>query len=391
MVCEIADMICVMADGRIVERAEPGQIVSHPQSDYTRGLISRLPKIWQKSETEEAETPDLPSPAKKEPILSIHDVDKTYRTRIRNSFFRHNEVQAVRGVSFDVFKGENFGLVGESGCGKSTLSRLLTWLEAADSGEIQFLGKEVQSLNRKERFSLRSRFQLLLQDPYNAIPPHITVGRTIIEPLLIHGRLSRKEARKKAEAAMGEVGLTTRLYAELPGGLSAGNRQRVNIARALVLEPELVILDETLTSLDHGEQSALLQLFGGLQKKHNFTYIFISHDLAMVRRACDRVAVMYLGRIMEIGETGQIFETPTHPYTRALLSALATLEEKPFRKEDCLLEGEPPSPVNLPPGCSFASRCPHAFDRCRIESPEPVPMAGGGARACHLPVSEFEQ
>ena len=153
----------------------------------------------------------------------------------------------------------------------------------------------------------------------------------------------------------------------------------------------MVILDETLTSLDHGEQSALLQLFGGLQKKHNFTYIFISHDLAMVRRACDRVAVMYLGRIMEIGETGQIFETPTHPYTRALLSALATLEEKPFRKEDCLLEGEPPSPVNLPPGCSFASRCPHAFDRCRIESPEPVPMAGGGARACHLPVSEFEQ
>jgi peptide/nickel transport system ATP-binding protein len=215
------------------------------------------------------------------------------------------------------------------------------------------------------------------------------VGRTIIDPLLIHQKISRKGARKKAETAMEEVGLSTRLFEELPGSLSAGERQRISIARALVLEPEIMILDETLTSLDHGEQNALLGLFGELQKNYNFTYIFISHDLAMVRRACDRVAVMYLGEIVELGDTEQIFELPTHPYTQALLSALATLEDKPFRQEDCLLDGEPPSPVNLPSGCSFANRCPHAFERCQVENPGLTPNSTGGMRACHLAVSKL--
>ena len=388
-VCEIADMICVLSGGIIVERATPERLIKDPQAEYTRNLIHRLPKIWQKSKTQPLSLRDAKPFIDKESLINIHNVHKTYRTRIRNSFFRYNDVRAVRGVSFDIFKGENFGLVGESGCGKSTLSRLLTWLEDADSGEIVFLGKEVQSLNRNERFSLRRRFQLLLQDPYNSIPPHLTVGRTIIDPLLIHQKISRKEARKKAETAMQEVGLSTGLFEELPGSLSAGERQRVSIARALVLEPEIMILDETLTSLDHGEQNALLGLFGELQKNYNFTYIFISHDLAMVRRACDRVAVMYLGEIVELGDTVQIFELPTHPYTQALLSALATLEDKPFRQKDCLLDGEPPSPINLPSGCSFANRCPHAFDRCHVENPGLTPIARGGMRACHMAVSKL--
>jgi peptide/nickel transport system ATP-binding protein len=188
---------------------------------------------------------------------------------------------------------------------------------------------------------------------------------------------------------MQEVGLSTGLFEELPGSLSAGERQRINIARALVLEPDIMILDETLTSLDHGEQNAFLGLFGELQKNYDFTYIFISHDLAMVRRACDRVAVMYLGEIVELGDTEQIFELPTHPYTQALLSALATLEDKPFRQKDCLLDGEPPSPVNLPSGCSFANRCPHAFERCHVENPGLTPIATGGMRACHMAVSKL--
>ena len=389
MVCEIADMICVLAGGIIVERAKPEQLIRDPQAEYTRNLINHLPKIWRRSETRPFLLRDKKQFPVKESIISIRNVHKTYRTPIHNSFFRYNDVRAVRGVSFDVFKGEIFGLVGESGCGKSTLSRLLTWLEDVDSGEIDLFGKQVRSLNRNERFSLRSRFQLLLQDPYNSIPPHLTVGRTIIDPLFIHEKLSRKKARKKAEAAIEEVGLNPRLFEELPGNLSAGERQRVNIARALVLEPEIMILDETLTSLDHGEQNELLGLFGELQKNYNFTYILISHDLAMVRRACDRVAVMYLGEIVELGQTEHIFEFPTHPYTRALLSALATLEDKPFRKEDCLLDGEPPSPINLPSGCSFANRCPHAFERCHVENPNLIPTTMGGMRACHMDISKF--
>jgi len=290
----------------------------------------------------------------------------------------------VRGVSFDVMRGENFGVVGESGCGKSTLSRLLSRIEAPDEGEIRFKGKDVAHLSSREMLSLRKGFQLILQDPFNAIPNHFPIGRTIAEPLLIHGMKGKREVRERVLSAMDEAGLGRSLYDSLPVGLSAGQRQRVNIARAMVLEPELLILDETLSALDAVEQAKLLDLFENLQAKHRITYIYISHDLAMVRRVCTRIAVMYLGRVVELADNRTMFFDPGHPYTRALLSAVPAIEERPYAAERYLLEGEPPDPVDIPAGCTFRSRCPFAFERCEREDPRLYQRDAANLSACHL-------
>ena len=238
-------------------------------------------------------------------------------------------------------------------------------------------------MGRAQLLTMRRGFQLLLQDPYNCIPPNLTVARTIALPLKVHG-IPRREIAGKVKAVMAEVGLPADLADRLPVGLSAGQRQRINIARALVLEPRLLILDETLSALDPMEQGRLLELFAKLQSAHRLTYLFISHDLAMVRKVCSRIAVMYLGKIVELADTGTVFFDPGHPYTRALLSAVPVLEEQPYKAEECLLEGEPPSPIDLPTGCSFRARCPLAFDRCRIEEPPLYPRGPGRVAACHL-------
>jgi peptide/nickel transport system ATP-binding protein len=206
----------------------------------------------------------------------------------------------------------------------------------------------------------------------------------IAEGLLIRGGLSAKALRERVIDAMQEVGLPARLHDELPNALSTGERQRISIARALILSPRLLILDETLSALDQGEQAKLIELFATLQEKNDLTYVFISHDLAMVRRVCTRIAVMYLGEMVEIADNHNLFFAPRHPYTRALLSAAPTLEQKPFEPRDYLLEGEPPSPIDIPPGCSFASRCPNAFGRCRAETPRLREHKPGSFAACHL-------
>ena len=274
--------------------------------------------------------------------------------------------------------------MGESGCGKSTLSRLLSRLEAPDQGEILFKGKDVAHLSGRALLAMRKRFQLLLQDPFSAIPPHFSIGRTIAEPLFIHGGLSSRQVEKRVRETMNEVGLSPDLYHDLPVGLSAGQRQRVNIARAMTLEPELLILDETLSTLDQVEQRKLLDLFERLQARHGITYIFISHDLSMVRRVCNRVAVMYLGEIVELATNETIFFNPAHPYTRALLSAIPAIETRPFKSEVYLLEGEPPDPVDIPPGCSFRSRCPFAMEICAAVSPPLTDQGSTDSVACHL-------
>jgi len=373
VVAQIAEHTLVMQRGRIVEQGRTAELAANPQQAYTRTLLSRIPSIW-KDVT-------APTATEGEPVLTVDNVTRTYRVRRRDSFNAHNEVKAVRDVSFTVKAGENFGIVGESGCGKSTLTRLLAWLEQPDDGRIAFLGKDLSHLSTRSMKEMRKSFQLLLQDPYGSLPAGMPLQRIIEEPLLIHG-VDRRQAARLAQEAMAEVGLDAELADRLPVGLSAGQRQRINIARALVLEPRLLILDETLSALDQVEQAELLDLFKRLQASHGFSYVFISHDLALVRRMCHRIAVMYLGRIVELADNATLFEHPHHPYTRALLSAMPTLEDNRFPRPQYLLDGEPPSPIDLPLGCSFRSRCPRAESDCQSIDPPLLALAGENYAAC---------
>ena len=379
VVAEIADRVIVLAHGEVVEQQGMHGLLDRPTHEYTRRLISEMPKIW----GEEPLPTAVETPAS-ETVLSVRDVSKTYSERDRNRFFVWNHIQAVRGVSFDVFRGENLGIIGESGCGKSTLSRLLGRVEAPDTGQIEFLGKDIAHMGRRQLLGLRKKFQLLLQDPFNAIPPHLTIGRTIAEPLYIQGGTSSVEVEKRVRATMIEVGLQEDLYDLLPVGLSAGQRQRVNIARAMVLDPELLILDETLSALDQVEQAKLIELFGDIQKRRGITYIYISHDLSLVRRVCNRIAVMYLGRVVELASNTDIFFNPQHPYTRALHRAVPAIEERRYLPETYLMEGEPPSPINIPAGCSFRSRCPLPIEICASVDPKLSATPSDGYAACHL-------
>ncbi|WP_432344414.1 ABC transporter ATP-binding protein [Shinella yambaruensis] len=373
VVAQIAERTLVMQRGRIVEEGRTAELAARPRQSYTRTLIARIPSIWK----------DVTAPAAQEgeAVLTVDNVMRSYLVRRRGSFNAYNEVKAVRDVSFTVKAGENFGIVGESGCGKSTLTRLLAWLEQPDGGRIAFLGKDLSHLSARSLTEMRRSFQLLLQDPYGSLPSGMPLQRMIEEPLLIHG-IGRAEAGKRAQEAMAEVGLDMELADRLPVGLSAGQRQRINIARALVLKPRLLILDETLSALDQVEQAELLDLFNRLQATHGFSYVFISHDLALVRRMCHRIAVMYLGRIVELADNSTLFEQPHHPYTRALLSAMPTLEDNRFPRPRYLLDGEPPSPIDLPLGCSFRSRCPRAQGDCAKTDPPLLALAGGNYAAC---------
>ncbi|WP_048646321.1 ABC transporter ATP-binding protein [Nitratireductor soli] len=384
VVSDIADDVLVINAGRIVERQPAGALTRAPEHAYTRALIEKVPRLWTG-----AQTPAASHAA--DVVLEVRDVERTYVVPDRTTLFGENRVRAVRGVSFDVRRGESFGLIGESGCGKSTLSRLLSSIEPPDKGAIRVGGQDIAGLRGKPLLEMRRRFQLLLQDPYNAIAAHASIGRTIEEPLRIHGLASGAALKARVRDVMAEVGLPADLYDSLPVGLSAGQRQRVNIARALALEPSLMILDETLSALDQVEQARLLALFETLQQKHGITYLYISHDLAMVRRVCARIGVMYLGRIVELADNAAIFENPRHPYTRALLSSVLTVEPKPFLPETYLLEGEPPDPIHIPQGCSFRSRCPFAFDRCAREDPALVFDGAGAAAACHLADGQLPQ
>jgi peptide/nickel transport system ATP-binding protein len=377
---QFGDRTAVLYQGRFIEQQAFSDLLASPQTDYTRKVIASVPRMWTM-----ADGPLARRQARGEvPLMKVQDVHRTYRARKRGTFNAYRNVQAVRGVTLDIMPRENFGIVGESGCGKSTLTRLLAWLETPDSGNIILNGTSMGALSSRDLIRKRNEFQLLLQDPYNALPPRTTVGRMIEESLLIRGNVPRADLRNRVIAAMAEVGLVAELYDQLPNALSTGERQRISIARALILDPKLLILDETLTALDQREQARLIELFSKLQEKNDLTYVFISHDLAMVRKVCTRIAVMYLGEMVEISDNRELFFEPQHPYTKALLSAAPTLEQKPFNPSDFLLEGEPPSPIDIPAGCSFASRCPKAFGRCRIETPRLVEHAPGRFVACHL-------
>ncbi|MDC0609784.1 ABC transporter ATP-binding protein [Vibrio sp.] len=375
--CDASDSVLVLNQGRVVELQTPEKLVNAPTHHYTQALIKELPKLWDSSiEVKKQSKSD-------KPIMSVRGVGKSYTVQNRNG--SKSVVQAVRNVDFDVYQGDNFGLVGESGCGKSSLMRLLTGLEKPDQGQILFDGEDITFNCSQARLrELRRSFQLVLQDPYGSLPPQTSIGAILEEPLIIHKLGNKKERKEKALEVMREVGLPEHLYHELPNGLSAGQRQRLNVGRAMILEPKLLIMDETLSALDQTEQGKLLELFEKLQKQHGFTYIYISHDLAMVRRVCSRIAVMYLGETVEVAPNERLFFDPGHPYSRALLSAAPTLEKRRYDPKECLLEGEPPNPIDLPAGCAFRSRCPHAHDRCEKENPTLTSRGDRALAACFL-------
>jgi len=376
--CEACSRILVMDKGRIVEENDPEQIVAAPHYPYTRELVAQTPEIWREKNT-------FPPPTgARKVIFSLHNVFHTYMIRKRSGFGGFIPVRAVRHVSFEVCRGDSFAIVGESGCGKSTLMRLISRLERPTSGHILYNGEDIGRLKGRELLAFRSRLQMVLQDPFGSLPPRTTIGRMLEEPLRTQGWRDRDKIRERVMQVMGDVGLDTTLYEDLPLGLSAGQRQRINIARALVLRPQILIMDETLSALDQTEQSKLINLFCQLQQEYDLTYIFISHDLAMVRKVCNRVAVMYLGEVVELSENERLFFDPGHPYTMALLSAMPTLEERLYLPENCLLEGEPPSPINIPSGCAFKTRCPQALDICNQQHPAIVARGAGDFAACHL-------
>jgi oligopeptide transport system ATP-binding protein len=298
-----------------------------------------------------------------DPILAVDGLKKYYPVRGGILGGKIGEIRAVDGVSFTLRKGETLGLVGESGCGKSTLGRALNRLEEPTEGTVLFEGKDVAHASGKELFSLRRDIQMIFQDPYSSLNPRMTIGEIVREPLLVHRVGIKAEQVEKVRELLEVVGIPGDTLGRYPHEFSGGQRQRVGLARALTLEPKLVIADEPVSALDVSVQSQVLNLMVRLQRERNLTYVFISHDLSVVEYISDAIAIMYFGRIVEVGPVETIFERAAHPYTRALIEAIPVPDPR-RRPESKPLEGEPPSPVSPPPGCAFQPRCPFAISAC---------------------------
>ena len=307
------------------------------------------------------------------PLLEVRDLHKHYP--VRGGIFSRNvgTVQAVAGVSLTVHAGQTLGLVGESGCGKSTLGRTLMRLEEPTSGQVLFDGKDLARATGDALFTLRREMQMVFQDPYSSLNPRLTVGEIVREPMLVHRMGSKAEQIERVRELLATVGLGADALQRYPSEFSGGQRQRIGVARALSLNPRLVIADEPVSALDVSVQSQVLNLMVQLQRERGLAYVFISHDLSVVEHVSDVVAIMYLGRIVEMGPVRQIFDHAAHPYTRALMQAIPSGDPR-VRREAAPLAGETPSPMAPPAGCAFSSRCPFAIDACRQTVPALVPV-----------------
>lgn len=292
-------------------------------------------------------------------------------------------VRAVDDVSFYVDKGETLGLVGESGCGKSTLGRTILRLIPMTSGQVLYEGQDIAAYDKKKMWEMRKKMQIIFQDPYSSLNPRMTVLDLVSAPLQVYGIGSREEQKEMVISMLGDVGLDKQYLNRFPHEFSGGQRQRIGIARALILNPEFVVCDEAVSALDVSVRAQVLNLMKKMQKKRNLTYLFISHDLSVVRHVSDRVAVMYLGSIVEIAGKKELYSTPRHPYTQALLSAIP-IPDANRKRNRIILEGDVPSAYNPPSGCKFHTRCPYAQERCRTEVPGLRPAGDGGHLvACH--------
>ncbi len=305
----------------------------------------------------------------RETLLEVKDLRKWFEIRSGILSRTVGHVKAVDGVSFTVKRGETIGLVGESGCGKTTVARVIIRLIDATKGDVIFEGESITKAKGRKLRELRRRMQIVFQDPYASLDPRQQIKSIIEEPMKIHHlTTSRREADEAAAKLMNRVGLNRDHLSRFPHEFSGGQRQRIAIARALAINPELVVLDEPTSSLDVSVQAQILNLLKALQREFNLTYIFISHNLSVIKHMSDRIAVMYLGRIMEIADTDELFTNPKHPYTHALLSAIP--EPNPEKRtKRAMLEGDVPSPVNIPSGCRFRTRCPYATQKCSEEVP----------------------
>jgi peptide/nickel transport system ATP-binding protein len=442
---QMADRVAVMYAGRIVEDAPAQTLFARPAHPYTRALLQsvvsgdgprggRLPaisgtipslldppegcrfhprcprasaqclrvapdmRVWRGglvacwhphddvvaavAELVEEGTADAPE---RTHLLTITDLRKHYRSGGGLFAGKHRVVRAVDGVSFHIEEGETFGLVGESGCGKSTLGRVLLQLEPSTSGRVTFAGEDLSRLRHAELGRMRRHMQMIFQDPYGSIDSRWTLGQIIGEPLVVHESLSASERRARVRDLLEQVGLDPAWEARYPHALSGGQRQRVAIARAIALHPRFIVADEAVSALDVSVQAQVINLLQDLKQRLGLTYLFIGHGLHLVRHVSDRIGVMYLGRMVEIGPAEQVFGRPAHPYTRALLAAIPVAD--PTRRGGFTpLPGEVPSPANPPAGCRFHTRCPIATTRCRGEEPGLVRYAEKREVACHFPL-----
>ncbi len=315
-------------------------------------------------------------------MLEVHNLKKYFP--VRRGWLRRIKgyVHAVDGVSFQVREGETLGLVGESGCGKSTTGRTILRLIEPTSGTVKFKGEDIFALSHDRLRVLRKEMQIIFQDPFGSLNPRLTVEKIVEEPLLTHKIGTRKERRKKIEEMLEKVGLLPEHMRRFPHEFSGGQRQRIMIARALIMNPSLIIGDEPVSALDVSVQAQILNLLARLQRDFSFSLIIISHDLSVVRYICDKVAVMYLGKVVEIGPADFLYDDPKHPYTKALISAVPVADPG-LKRERIILEGDVPSPVNPPSGCRFHPRCPERMDICALEKPLPVEIREDHFVSCH--------
>jgi len=315
-------------------------------------------------------------------LLEVSNLSRVYEVR-RGAwpFGRLAALHAVDGVSFELSAGRTLGLVGESGCGKTTTAKLVLGLVPVTGGEVRIGGESLPAAGTPTWRALRRRMQMVYQDPLGALDRRLNVGRQVMEPLAIHGIGKPTEWREKALSMLDAVGLAQHHFDRFPHELSGGQRQRIVLARALMLDPQLLVCDEPISALDVSIQAQVVNLLLALQQKLGLAYLFISHDLRMVRQVSQEVAVMYLGRIVEQGDPDRLFATPAHPYTQALVSAIPTHARA--KRQRVVLPGEPPNPVDRPAGCAFHPRCRYATTRCKVETPELRILADGRRAACH--------
>jgi len=321
-------------------------------------------------------------------LLEVTDLVKHFPVKSGVLIDREvGKVRAVDGVTFTLEPGETLGLVGESGCGKSTLSRTILQLLEPTSGSVRFEGTELTGLRRRQLRPLRRQMQMIFQDPYASLNPRKRVGQIVGDPMRLHGIATGSELRPRVQELLERVGLAPEHYNRFPHEFSGGQRQRIGVARALALKPRLIIADEPVSALDVSIQAQIINLLEDLQEEFGLAYLFVAHDLGVVRHVSDRIAVMYLGKIVELGPADQVYANPIHPYTLSLLSAVPIPDPRENRnREPVVLEGDVPSPANPPAACRFHTRCPYATDICSEVEPQLVDYGGGHWAACHHPL-----